>query len=188
MIMDYILLGKGPSVATFPFDRLLEPYPIVAINEALTMVPIYYQAPVWCVVQDWDPIRRIAVSSFHEPEAIYIPSEYAVEARRLRDDLRWRPFRLCDAPKGPTACIAMWMMRNMKNVARHLSVGCVGMDAYFGGSTRYAPAFAERLSEPIYRRGDYDDVNGKINLFAKNLAVDLFDLTAEVAPDLGAAE
>ena len=180
MQLDYLIIGKGESAATFNWLRLLEPYPLMAINEAATLVPAFYPGMVTVVAQDWDPIRRLIATKFHEPNQILVPSEFIDQARKARPDLWWTPFRLCDVARGSTACVAMHFIREWSKHKRLLRVGCIGMDAYFGGSTSYAGAFADKLKEPIWRKGDYDVVNGQIEKCAKTMNVDLIDLPAEV--------
>lgn len=182
MQLDFVMIGKGPSASAFNWDRLLEPYQIMAINEAVTLVPPQYPATVTCVIQDWDPIRRLLVTKFPVPTQILIPSEHVEAAKNARFDLPWHGFRLCDVPRGSTACIAMhFMHRWSRGHQPPLRVGCIGFDAYFGGATTYAGAFADTLKEPIFRKGDYAFVNGQITKCAKDLNVDLIDLPAEIA-------
>lgn len=180
MQLDYLLLGKGESAGTFNWNRVLEPYPLMAVNEAATLVPAFYPGMVTVIAQDWDPIRRLIAAKFHEPNQILVPTEYIDAARKARPDLWWTPFRLCDVPRGATACIAMHFMREWAEHKRSIRVGCIGMDAYFGGSTAYAGAFADKLKEPIWRKGDYAVVNAQITKWAETLNVDLIDLPAEV--------
>lgn len=180
MQLDYLILGKGPSVSTFNWDRLLEIYPLMPINEAVTLVPPFYPGEVNVVVQDWDPIRRLIATTFPEPNQILVPSEFIDQARKARPDIWWTPFRLADVPKGSTACVAMHFIREWAEHKRKIRVGCIGMDAYFGGNTAYAGAFADKLKEPIWRKGDYAVVNAQITKWADTLNIDLLDLPSEV--------
>lgn len=180
MQFDYVCIGKGPSASAFNWDRLLEPYPLVAINEAVTLVPPQYPATVTCFIQDWDPIRRLLAAKFPVPTAIWIPGEHVETAKNARLDLPWHGFRLCDVPRGATALIAMHFMRRWTDGNHRLRVGCIGFDAYFGGGATYADAFSKTLKEPISRAGDYGVVNTQIRKFAEHLKVDLIDLPAEV--------
>ena len=180
MQFDYLMLGKGSSASSFNWLRVLEPYEIMAINEAVTLVPAFYPGIVTVVSQDWDPIRRLIDAEFHAPNSILVPTEFVDAARKARPDLHWTAFRLCDVARGSTACIAMHFMREWAKHERQMRVGCIGFDAYFGGSCAYDPAFAKTLKEPIFRKGDYAFVNGQITKCADALKIDLIDLPAEV--------
>ena len=180
MLLDYVMVGKGPSASTFNWLRLLELYPIMAINEAITLVPAFYPGMVTCVAQDWDPIRRLIASEFHAPNQILIPTQYIHDARKARPDLDWAPFRLADVARGSTACVAMHFIREWSEHKRKIRIGCIGLDAYFGGSCAYATALAKTLKEPISRKGDYNVVNAQITKCADNLNIVLSDLVAEV--------
>ncbi len=187
--LDAVLLGKGPSAGTFDWGRILSVVPIVAINEAIVLVPAAWNAPVLCVAQDADPVRRIAMAANagrvpRVPDVAHFASDHrcTYDAEKMLPGWKIQWFRLCDVPRGATACIAVSILRATA-APGPLYVGCVGFDAYFApkatfpGSV-YAPRIERATGEVQNRSADYSRVNGQIADAAARYGCVLFDLTA----------
>lgn len=190
--LDAILLGKGPSAGAFAWGRILEPVPIMAINEAVLLAPAEWVAPVLVVAQDTDPVRRLGAAAAagrvpRVPDRAHFATDhratYDAEALLQGWPITW--FRLCDVPRGATACIALSILRRSAPVGP-LYVGCVGFDAYFAPWTAvpggvYAPELDAACGERLFRRPDYGVVNQQIADAAARYGCVLFDLTAHPA-------
>ena len=190
MILDAILVGKGSSIETFPWGKVLEDPVTVCINEAILCIP--QDAPMTTLIgmtQDYDPVRRIidAWKPDTRVKAIWYADMHAEIGKKL--PCKGVVFPLSTVPRGATACIALWFIRKWasetfgRQMDDHLNVGCVGFDAYFGrGGPVYAKAVQDAVKEPITRSPDYSAVNAQIGRWARETNCRLIDLGAEAGP------
>lgn len=147
-------------------------------------MPAGYAGPVRVTAQDLTPVSNLgaavrAGAVRRVPDVAYIADLNLADAARELPGWRLESFPLSGVPRGPTVPIILQRLRRECRGGGVLQVGCVGLDAYFGRSTRYAPS----LGVPYPFRVHYVDVNEKIERAAALERVYLYDLCAELSPD-----
>lgn len=177
-----VLVGKGPSLDRAPWATLDTGDPVYAINEAVAVVPPTFRAPVYCILQDIDVLRRMGdvATSLRRPTALIVPQHFGPAARSRFPAWDVETFDPPLWPKAAAPVLAMYHATD-KGRAGPVLASCVGFDALFGRETAevYAESVHGALRERQKRGPDYDLVNTQIHEWAEKLGVTLLDASAE---------